>query len=95
MKENKNRDWSKIAFTDESSFYLNNPGVSWRVLEGKYIIIVKTRKINECIGSILKHLSNQFRYFLRETWIVRNMLVYWITILIKLKRCLKMDIAMR
>ena len=27
-KKNKERDWSNIIFTDESSLYLYNPGVS-------------------------------------------------------------------
>ena len=61
-KENKKRDWSIVAFINESRFYLHISGISIRTLKEENNIDKK--KLYKCMyWSILKRRSHQFRNF--------------------------------
>ena len=87
-KDNKNRDWSNVAFTNESRFYLHNSGISIRTLKEENNIDKKKNSINACIGAYWSEEAISLE-ILKETLIVRNTQVYWKIELIRLKKYFK------
>ena len=48
-KNNKNRDWSNVVFTFESSFYLHSAGVDKCVSKEENSIVVEENTLKKCM----------------------------------------------
>ena len=84
--KNKNSDWSNIVFTDESSFIFIIQELIYWLIKKKKQHCCKKHTLKACMEAYWS-MGTISLDFLKETWVVRNILVYQKTIYIQLKRC--------